>query len=124
MYARFARLFVIAAVALVGVSAAPAANVETLNARAAEVDGHLFVCTEINFTGTCGNIAFNVGECTNFNSPFLDSISSLAPDAGFSCTTYTDVGCTGETYTVTSPGSTSLPVVVDNKISSFLCLSQ
>ncbi|KAF8189016.1 hypothetical protein BJ912DRAFT_926199 [Pholiota molesta] len=117
MYAKFARLFVIAAVALVGANAAPAANVETLNARAAQADGNLFVCTDIDFTGDCANFAFNVDECINFSSPFQDSISSFGPDAGFSCTTYT----TGETYTAVKPGFTSLPAGIDNEISSFLC---
>jgi hypothetical protein len=60
-----------------------------MNARAAAVDGHLFVCTDDNFTGDCANFAFNVDECINFNSPFQDSISSFGPDAGFICITYT-----------------------------------
>ncbi|KAF8180634.1 hypothetical protein BJ912DRAFT_1062414 [Pholiota molesta] len=123
MYAKFAPLFVIAAVALVGANAAPAANVN-INARAAEVDGHLFVCTDDNFTGDCANFAFNVDECINFNSPFQDSISSFGPDAGFICITYTDANCSGLTYTATSPGFSSLPVGINDAISSFQCFHQ
>ncbi|KAF8189035.1 hypothetical protein BJ912DRAFT_967767 [Pholiota molesta] len=146
MYANFARLFAIAAVALVGVNAAPAANVENrnataavalvgvnaataanvenLNARAAEVSGHLYVCTDFDFTGDCVNFAFEVYFCYTFDSPFQDSISSFGPDVGFFCTTYVDAGCQGLSYTAVNPGFSTLPPGINDQISSFVCAPQ
>ncbi|KAF8189025.1 hypothetical protein BJ912DRAFT_1042400 [Pholiota molesta] len=119
MYAKFARLFAIAAVALVGVNAAPAANVENLDARAAQVDGHLFVCIDINFSNTCANLNFNVNTCINFSSPFQDTISSLGPDPGFTCVAFVDANCSGAGLIVTNPGFSSVPAAFNDVLSSF-----
>ncbi|KAF9471512.1 hypothetical protein BDN70DRAFT_845303 [Pholiota conissans] len=122
---KFAHFLAAATVALIAnVNAAPAANIDIVEARAAEVDGHLFVCTDNNFTGICANVAFNVDQCINFVSPFQDTISSFGPDAGFICITYTDINCQGLTYTGTSPGFGSLPPGINDAISSFQCFHQ
>ncbi|KAF5312902.1 hypothetical protein D9619_003753 [Psilocybe cf. subviscida] len=112
-----------AAVAFTSVHAAPveAGDVVTLNRR---VDGHLFVCTDNNFTGVCANIAFNVDQCINLVSPFQDTISSFGPDNGFLCITYTNNNCQGLTYTGTNPGFGSLPSGINDAISSFQCFHQ
>ncbi|KAF8189030.1 hypothetical protein BJ912DRAFT_1059296 [Pholiota molesta] len=143
MYAQFARLFAIAAVAVVGMNAAPAANVENhnataavaliggnvvtaanvenLDARAAQVDGHLFVCIDINFSNTCANLNFNVNTCINFSSPFQDTISSLGPDPGFTCVAFVDANCSGAGLIVTNPGFSSVPAAFNDVLSSFRC---
>ncbi|KAF5312965.1 hypothetical protein D9619_003744 [Psilocybe cf. subviscida] len=112
-----------AAVAFTIVRAAPveAGDVVTLNRR---VDGHLFVCTDNNFTGICTNLAFNINACINLVSPFQDTISSFGPDKGFICITYTNNNCQGSTYTGTNPGFGSLPSGINDAISSFQCFHQ
>ncbi|KAF9475467.1 hypothetical protein BDN70DRAFT_883666 [Pholiota conissans] len=124
MYAKFARLLGAAALALAGVGAAPLSNLVDVESRADQVDGHLYVCTDINFTGICANVAFNVDQCINFVSPFQDTISSWGPDAGFLCITYTDINCNGLTYTAAKPGFSSLPPGINDAISSFQCFHQ
>ncbi|KAH9475720.1 hypothetical protein JR316_0011279 [Psilocybe cubensis] len=108
---------------MLAVGAAPAVDsVEnTSSPDSAQVDGHLFVCTDNNFTGICANVAFNVDECINFVSPFQDTISSFGPDSGFICITYTDNNCQGLTYTAVNPGFSSLPSGINDAISSFQC---
>ena len=59
-----------------------------MQARAADADGGLFVCTNAQFTGNCQNIGFNNGQCVVFPSAFQNDISSLGPDQGWVCNAY------------------------------------
>ncbi|KAJ7866194.1 hypothetical protein B0H14DRAFT_3862051 [Mycena olivaceomarginata] len=54
------------------------------------VDGHVFICTDANFSGDCTNYGFFADQRSNFPGEFADDISSFWPDAGWSCTMYTD----------------------------------
>ena len=114
-------------------------------ARAAEVDGHIYICTEGGFSGSCTNYGFFANSCTNFPSGFDNQISSMGPDKGWFCITfvyvvscpyvsslvklkvvYRNYNCdySGYTYTVTNPGYSSLPPGIDNNLSSIICYRQ
>ena len=68
---------------------------------------HLYVCTDIDFEGTCQNLLTSTGYCCqlkdtkeaqshklitvildNLGNGFRDTISSLGPDEGTSCTVF------------------------------------
>ncbi|KAJ7680184.1 hypothetical protein B0H14DRAFT_3908229 [Mycena olivaceomarginata] len=85
-----------AAIAALTAHAAPA-TLEPL------VDGHVFICTDANFSGDCTNYGFFADQCSNFPGEFADDISSFGPDSGWSCTMYTDPNCNGDTYTEPDP---------------------
>ncbi|KAF8996354.1 hypothetical protein BDQ17DRAFT_1429799 [Cyathus striatus] len=106
---------------LAAVSTALAAPAELNAKREALVDGHLFVCTDNDFAGDCSNIGFFNNQCSNFSPEFQDDISSWGPDEGWVCTTYTDINCSGLTYTAGNPGFSSLPPGINDAISSFRC---
>lgn len=61
---------------------------EDLEARAAQVDGHIYICTDDNFSGSCTNYGFTANQCSNFPSGFQDNISSVGPDKGWVCTLF------------------------------------
>lgn len=61
---------------------------EDLEARAAQVDGHIYICTDDNFSGSCTNYGFVANQCSNFSSGFQDNISSVGPDKGWVCTLF------------------------------------
>ncbi|KAF8976948.1 hypothetical protein BDQ17DRAFT_1267010, partial [Cyathus striatus] len=83
--------------------------------------GNLYVCTDANWGGECANLGFYINECNNMPSGFQDNISGFGPDAGWECTTYTDINCTGATYAGHQPGFTTLPSFINDNISSFRC---
>lgn len=56
--------------------------------RAAEVDGHVYICTDANWSGDCTNYGFYEGVCSNFPAEFQDDISSIGPDGGWKCNFY------------------------------------
>lgn len=60
-----------------------------MQARAAQANGHIYICTEGGFGGECENYTVSNGVCTNFPSGFNDQISSWGPDQGWICTTFT-----------------------------------
>lgn len=61
---------------------------DALEARAAQVDGHIFICTDDQFSGDCTNYGFVANTCSNFPSEFQDDISSVGPDQGWVCTLF------------------------------------
>lgn len=62
------------------------AQVQSREVENLAVDGHLFVCTDINFTGTCASLAFVNGVCNNLPPAWTNSISSLGAEPGWLCT--------------------------------------
>ncbi|KAJ7802292.1 hypothetical protein B0H14DRAFT_2713917 [Mycena olivaceomarginata] len=104
-----------AAITALTAHAAPATTLEPL------VDGHVFICTDANFSGDCTNYGFFADQCSNFPGEFADDISSFGPDSGWSCTMYTDPNCNGDTYTGTSPGFGTLPAFLNDAFSSVRC---
>jgi hypothetical protein len=105
----------------------------------ARVDGHVFICTVVNFSGDCTNYGFFADLCSNFPGEFGDDISSFGPDAGWSCTLYTlvpifptpcpkikhwrssDSNCNGDTYTGINLGFGTLPGFLNDAFSSVRC---
>ncbi|KAJ6550929.1 hypothetical protein B0H10DRAFT_1802301, partial [Mycena sp. CBHHK59/15] len=81
----------------------------------------VFICTDANFAGDCTNYGFFADQCSNFPGEFQDDISSFGPDAGWSCTMYTDINCNGDTYTGTNPGFATLPAFLNDAFSSVRC---
>ncbi|PSR74742.1 hypothetical protein PHLCEN_2v9621 [Hermanssonia centrifuga] len=108
------------------VSAAPAievrANATTAVSDVANADGHIYICTDDNWSGSCENFGFIAYSCSNFPSNFQDDISSVGPDSGWYCTLYIDYNCNPDqgTYTVTAPGYSALTYGND-AFSSVMC---
>ncbi|KAJ7853454.1 hypothetical protein B0H13DRAFT_2358902 [Mycena leptocephala] len=75
-------------VALVTAIMALTINAAQENVLEARVDGHVFICTDVNFSGDCTNYGFFADLCSSFPGEFSDDISSFGPDAGW-CTLYT-----------------------------------
>ena len=66
----------------------PTQRSDDLEARATQVDGHVFVCTDGGFAGSCTNYGIIANVCSNFPSAFQDNISSIGLDAGWRCNAY------------------------------------
>ncbi|KAI4111071.1 MAG: hypothetical protein LQ339_000799 [Xanthoria mediterranea] len=94
MYAKTAAI-ILGAMAAMG-SASPvaspaqardaAANSTAPGTLASQAITHLFVCTDADFKGRCQNLENTRGACTNLGNGLSDSISSLGPDQGTTCT--------------------------------------
>lgn len=54
----------------------------------ADVNGHVFVCTDANFEGDCDNYGVTLGQCSNFPPAFQGDISCFGPDDGLNCCLY------------------------------------
>ncbi|KAL8847754.1 MAG: hypothetical protein Q9221_007202 [Calogaya cf. arnoldii] len=52
----------------------------------AQADTNLFVCTDVNFGGQCQNLRNTKGVYYTLGNGFSDTITSLGPDAGTTCT--------------------------------------
>ncbi|KAJ3559900.1 hypothetical protein NM688_g52 [Phlebia brevispora] len=115
--------FVGVVASLTNVSALPAAKpLEAREEDAATFDGHLFVCTDDGFSGSCLNIGFYSQVCQNFPDGYNDQISSVGPDQGWNCELFIDDNCNDDqgTYWVEYPGFSSLSYGND-AFSSFQC---
>ncbi|KAI4240075.1 MAG: hypothetical protein L6R42_011587 [Xanthoria sp. 1 TBL-2021] len=49
---------------------------------------HVFVCTDADFKGRCENLESTRQGCFTLFNGFSDTISSIGPDAGTTCTLY------------------------------------
>ena len=68
-----------------------AQRADALEARADQagaVDGHIYICTDDQFSGACINYGFRNNQCSNFPTGFQDDISSVGPDQGWVCSLY------------------------------------
>ncbi|KAF8989494.1 hypothetical protein BDQ17DRAFT_1373128 [Cyathus striatus] len=101
--------------------AAPAA-IEISN-REAIVDDYLYVCIDANWGGACENVPFTNNQCTSIPGPYFDLISSwgLKRDGG---APPFDSGCTGASLSGQYPGFGSIPVALNDAISSFICFRE
>jgi hypothetical protein len=65
---------------------------DALNAELEEFDkratGHVYLCTDSNFQGSCTNYGVTLGSCSDLPSSFNDNISSFGPDNGLRCCLY------------------------------------
>lgn len=112
----------LAAVRGASIAAPVLERAEDLEARAAQVDGHIYICTDDNFSGSCTNYGFTANQCSNFPSGFQDNISSVGPDKGWVCTLFINYDCNSNegTYDVQNPGFSHLNYGND-KFSSLRC---
>ncbi|KAL8788717.1 MAG: hypothetical protein Q9213_001531 [Squamulea squamosa] len=85
---------------------------------------HLFVCIDKNFGGRCQNLETTTNVCFNLGNGFSDSISSLGPDQGTTCTIYDNQGCSGTSVGgIVSPGINDLSDFgFNDRASSYRCV--
>ncbi|TAQ88274.1 hypothetical protein B7494_g3385 [Chlorociboria aeruginascens] len=50
--------------------------------------GGIFICTDIDWSGTCGYAKQPLGVCIVLTSPYKDTISSFGPDDGYAAVVY------------------------------------
>ncbi|KAJ6592870.1 hypothetical protein B0H19DRAFT_1245680 [Mycena capillaripes] len=94
-------------------------------AISARTQGNVFVCTDVQFTGSCAVFHGASGQCINFPSAFNDDISSVGPTpARTASSSRNDGGCLGQQLgPVRSPGDSNLlnpaTIAFNDQISSF-----
>ncbi|KAJ7822568.1 hypothetical protein B0H14DRAFT_3146340 [Mycena olivaceomarginata] len=66
--------------------------------------GGVFICTDINFGGTCGFAVQQLGQCIVLTSPWYQTISSFGPDPGATCFAYSQNSCSEAQWSFTFPG--------------------
>ncbi|KAL8802919.1 MAG: hypothetical protein Q9223_006430 [Gallowayella weberi] len=86
---------------------------------------HLYVCIDANFQGRCENLESTKQvpmPDTLFNG-FDNTISSLGPDAGTTCTLYDNPGCSGASLGgIVKPGINNLADYgFNDRASSYRC---
>ncbi|RPA86662.1 hypothetical protein BJ508DRAFT_301481 [Ascobolus immersus RN42] len=88
----------------------------------------VYVCRDAPWvTSTCDQARLVPdGSCRNFQAEWIDSISSVGPNAGFYCQFYVDINCSGNWFGAVQPGYANLNVSPDggfwnDKISSIKC---
>ncbi|KAJ7588148.1 hypothetical protein C8J56DRAFT_1026193 [Mycena floridula] len=70
----------------------------------------------------CEKVTFTAGTCTALPAILNDEISSFKVPKGHSCTLYSNLGCSGRS--MTRDHNSQVRQALDNKISSFRCLSK
>ncbi|CAK5267238.1 unnamed protein product [Mycena citricolor] len=70
----------------------------------ARTPGGVFICTNINFSGTCGYAVQPLGVCITLTSPWYRTISSFGPDPGATCFAYSQNSCAEAQWEFTYPG--------------------
>ncbi|KAF1916799.1 hypothetical protein BDU57DRAFT_418557, partial [Ampelomyces quisqualis] len=84
--------------------------------------GDLYVCTDINFSGTCSYFHALTYNCYNFDAPFRRQISSIRPDKNQVCIFYENEDCGGSDDWVRWPGSANMRGRrFDNRAASWRC---
>ncbi|GJE96653.1 hypothetical protein PsYK624_128540 [Phanerochaete sordida] len=117
-------------------SASPLVANATVEAEKRTVGG-AFLCTDINWSGTCGHFTPALGACVNLDSFWNKQVSSFGPDECTRCDAYGPTDCTffipgGSPSTIpvwhfTYPGDDSGGLSTNNpwndRIQSFVCFS-
>ncbi|KAF3037006.1 hypothetical protein E8E11_006292 [Didymella keratinophila] len=52
----------------------------------ADTKTNIYICTDMNWAGTCKNMAVTPGKCYNMPASFDKNVSSTGPDEGTFCT--------------------------------------
>ncbi|KAJ6610356.1 hypothetical protein B0H10DRAFT_2225004 [Mycena sp. CBHHK59/15] len=73
-------------------------------ALAGRTPGGVFICTDINFSGTCGYAVQPLDVCIFLTSPWYRTISSFGPDPGATCFAYSQNSCNEAQWEFTYPG--------------------
>ncbi|KAI0811783.1 hypothetical protein GGR55DRAFT_641775 [Xylaria sp. FL0064] len=79
---------------------------------------HVYVCQNAPWVAPCSNEAVNTGVCYNFINGYDNSISSIGPDVGTTCTIYDGTNCGGASFSFTNPGLSDLTSVGWNDAAS------
>ncbi|KAK1829210.1 hypothetical protein QBC39DRAFT_374033 [Podospora conica] len=124
-----ATIFSVAFAALAQLSAALPAPDASAIAPAAEIekraDTHLYICDSANFQGRCENIRAERNSCYTLYNNWSDTVTSLGPDKGTTCTIYEHSGCTGRQIGgIVNPGINNLDDAqwkFNDIMSSFRC---
>ncbi|KAF9885055.1 hypothetical protein FE257_000786 [Aspergillus nanangensis] len=73
------------------------------------VEGGVYICTDINWGGTCGFAKQPWDVCIQLDSPWWHSITSIGPDEYNAIVAYEDYNCaSSSTLTIWSPGYANL----------------
>ncbi|KAF2109149.1 hypothetical protein BDV96DRAFT_585841 [Lophiotrema nucula] len=93
--------------------------------------GGLYMCTDIDFTGTCFYLIADIDQCYNMFPDWQVQLSSWGPDKtrnqkdAFFCTLFDQLGCTGKKVELGYPGTGDLSLFqMDNKGKSLSCRYQ
>ncbi|KAI5120972.1 hypothetical protein M0805_006644 [Coniferiporia weirii] len=85
----------------IGVPAFMNATTDELEKRTV---GGVFICTDINWGGTCGYAVQPIDECIILGSDWAYKISSFGPDECTTCFAYSQPSCAEESWEFTYPG--------------------
>ncbi|KAF2430669.1 hypothetical protein EJ08DRAFT_697147 [Tothia fuscella] len=94
---------------------------DTLMKRA---PGGVYICTDVNWKGTCGYKVQPLNTCIGLDFPWWQSISSFGPDQGTKCDLYHGYSCDDWIATgVGAPGYADLRTFANanDRIGSFIC---
>ncbi|KAL0951080.1 hypothetical protein HGRIS_007818 [Hohenbuehelia grisea] len=87
--------------------------------------GGVFICTNINWGGTCGYAVQQLNSCIALTAPWLRTISSFGPDPGARCFAYSQNSCSEAQWSFTHPGDATGGLGTNDpwndKISNFRC---
>ncbi|KAI1327921.1 hypothetical protein F5Y16DRAFT_370152 [Xylariaceae sp. FL0255] len=71
--------------------------------------GGVFICTDINWGGTCGFAKQPWNECIQLTSPWYHSISSIGPDTFNAIVAFQDFSCSSDAkLAIFNPGDSDL----------------
>ncbi|KAK0751451.1 hypothetical protein B0T18DRAFT_402524 [Schizothecium vesticola] len=86
---------------------------------------HLYICDSSNFQGRCQNLEAERNRCYTLFNNWGDTVSSLGPDWGTTCTIWENNDCQGRSIGgIVSPGITNLddaPWKFNDITSSYKC---
>ncbi|KAJ7277956.1 hypothetical protein C8J57DRAFT_1503793 [Mycena rebaudengoi] len=97
------------------IAAVPSSN--NVVAPAPDV-GNVFLCSELNFQGTCIVEHVTIGQCTSLPAGF--TVKSFGPDAGLTCFVFDQTNCAGRSVGPITNGQVN-PIPVGFEIASFRC---
>ncbi|KAI5120973.1 hypothetical protein M0805_006645 [Coniferiporia weirii] len=121
----FSSLVAVAVIALstgTAASPTPAPATETLEKRTV---GGVYICTDLNWEGTCGYAVQPLEECIVLGSEWSDQISSFGPDECTTCFGYEESSCSEASWEFNYPGDGSGGLSTNNpwndNIRAFMC---
>ncbi|KAM3086170.1 hypothetical protein ACMFMG_000307 [Clarireedia jacksonii] len=86
--------------------------------------GGVEICTDQNWSGTCGYAVQPLKTCIVLTSPWYHSITSMGPDDGTVCQLFQNSQCSGTNIWIEYPGTGALQDYGWNDvIGSFECYS-
>ncbi|KAJ7190654.1 hypothetical protein GGX14DRAFT_701775 [Mycena pura] len=87
--------------------------------------GGVFICTDINWGGTCGYAVQPLDVCIFLTAPWYRAISSFGPDPGATCFAYSQNSCDEAEWEFAAPGDATGGLGTSNpwndQITNFMC---